>query len=55
MLAGEDMLGRYSPADIIMHLSRIYKLKIEDRWMISEIPKTSRDVAEELGFTLPIP
>jgi hypothetical protein len=55
MLAGKDMLGRYSAADIIMHLSRIYKLKIEDRWMLSEIPKTSRDVAEELGFKPPIP
>ena len=55
MLVGKEMLSRYSPADIVMHLSRIYKLKIGDRWMLSEVPKTSNDVAEELEFTIPIP
>lgn len=44
MLIEKDMLSRYSPANIIMHLSRIYKLKIDDRWMLSEVPKTSRNV-----------
>jgi hypothetical protein len=38
-----------------MHLSRIYKLKVGGKWMLSEIPKTSNDVAEELEFTIPIP
>ena len=55
MLVGKEMLSRYSPADIVMHLSRIYKLKVGDRWMLSEVPKTSNDVAEELEFTIPIP
>ena len=49
------MLGRYSPADIIMHLSRICKLKIRNRWMLLEMPKASRNVAEEPGFAPPIP
>ena len=55
LLIGKEMLSRYSPADIVMHLSRIYKLKVGGRWMLSEIPKASNDVAEELGFTIPIP
>jgi len=50
MLVGKEMLSRYSPADIVMHLSRIYKLKVGGRWMLSEVPKTSNDVAEELEF-----
>jgi len=52
---GEERHAQQVFADIIMHLSKIYRLKIEDRWMLSEIPKTSRDVVEELGFIPPIP
>ncbi len=55
LLVGKEMLSRYSPADIVMHLSRIYKLKVGGKWMLSEVPKTSNDVAEELEFTIPIP
>jgi hypothetical protein len=29
------------PKDIILHLSRIYKLKIEEKWILSEIPEKS--------------
>lgn len=55
MLVAKEMPSRYSPADIVMHLSRIYKLKVGDRWMLPEVPKTSNDVAEGLEFTTPIP
>ena len=54
ILVNKDLLANYSPKDIILHLSRIYKLKIEGKWILSEIPKKSRKILEELDFTVHI-
>jgi len=48
MLVERGLLGRYSVNDILVHLSRIYKLKVDGDWVISEIPKKSRQILEKL-------
>ena len=49
-----DALDRYSPGDAIMHLSRVFKLKIGDKWVLSEIPKLSRTLADKLKIQISI-
>ncbi len=40
----------YSPMDVLVHLSRIHRLRVKNRWVTSEIPKKSRLIAEKLGL-----
>lgn len=54
ILTEKDLLEKFSPKDVILHLSRIYKLKIADKWMLSEIPKASRTLIEKLQVELHI-
>jgi transposase len=54
ILVEKGLLKKFSPRDVILHLSRIYKLKIEDKWMLSEIPKTSRTLIKKLQVKLHI-
>ncbi len=49
-----NLIKKFSPTDIIIHLSRIRKLKVEAEWVISEIPKTSRKLLAKLGIELRI-
>jgi type I restriction-modification system DNA methylase subunit len=49
-----ELLKKYSVKDLIIHLRRIYKLKIDNKWVTSEIPKTSRKIIEKLNFNLHI-
>ncbi len=49
-----DVLDKYFPGDVIMHLSRVFKLKIGDQWMLSEIPKLSRILADKLKIQISI-
>ena len=54
LLINKDLLTNLSPKDVILHLSRIYKLKIEGKWILSEIPKKSRKIIEKLDLTVHI-
>lgn len=54
LLINKDLLANCSPKDVILHLSRIYKLKIEGKWILSEIPKKSRKIIEKLDITVHI-
>lgn len=54
MLSEHDLLKKYSPKDVLLHLSRVYKLKVGEKWVVSEIPKTSRELAEQLEVSLHI-
>ncbi len=47
LLINKDLLTNCSPKDVILYLSRIYKLKIEGKWILSEIPKKSRKIIEK--------
>ena len=50
LLRDRGLLSKYSPMDVLVHLSRIHKLKVKNRWITSEIPKKSRVIAEKLGL-----
>ena len=52
ILKGKGILKRYSPEDVIEHLERVSMLKIGEEWKISEIPKKSRDIIDELGIPI---
>jgi hypothetical protein len=54
LLINKDLLANCSSKDVILHLSRIYKLKIEGKWILSEIPKKSRKIIEKLYLTVHI-
>jgi len=45
-----ELLKRFSPKDILLHLSRFHKLKVDEQWIPSEIPKKTRDVMEKLNI-----
>ena len=55
LLFRKKMLKKYSPKDVLLHLSLISKMKIGDRWVLSEIPKQSRTLMEKLGIEVSIP
>ena len=48
ILMEKRMLKKHSPKDVLLHLSRIHKLKINGEWVTSEIPKKSREIVEKL-------
>ncbi len=50
LLMSKNLLSNCSPKDVILHLSRVYKVKIGADWMLSEIPKKSRLLIEKLGI-----
>ncbi len=54
LLISKDILSRCSPKDVILHLSRVFNVKIGDDWLISEIPKKTRLLIEKLEIDLSI-
>ena len=52
LLADNSLLKKFSPADVLVHLSRVYRLKIEDRWLTAEIPEKTRDIMEKLSIPI---
>lgn len=52
ILTSKELLSHYSPKDILMHFSKVYKVKVGDKEVISEIPKTTRVLSEKMGFDL---
>ena len=52
ILADHSLLARYTPNEALIHLSRIHKLKIQNEWITSEIPKKTRGVLEKLNIPI---
>jgi len=50
LLSNHNLLKKYSPKDILLHLSRVKKLNIQDEWIVSEIPKKTRLIYEKLNI-----
>jgi len=48
LLSDNDLLKKYSPKDLLIHLSRVKKLKVQKEWITSEIPKKTRLINEKL-------
>ncbi len=54
LLVYKDALSKYSPRDVILHLSRIFHVKIGNNWIVSEIPKKTRLLIEKMEIDLNI-
>lgn len=54
LLISRDVLSKCSPKDLILHLSRVFNVRIGDNWVVSEIPKKTRLLIEKLGIYLSI-
>ncbi len=50
VLLRKGLLKRYSPNDIVVHLSRVHKIKIGGRWTLAEVPKTTRLILQSIGM-----
>jgi hypothetical protein len=50
LLLENGLLKRYSPKDVILHLSRVFRLKMGGEWILSEVPKKPRVILERLGM-----
>ncbi len=48
LLVDKDALSKYSIKDVLLHLERIQKLRIGDKWITAEIPKKTRTLLEKL-------
>jgi len=55
ILRESGALESYSPMDVVMHLSRAYKLRVGESWLLSEIPKQTRTLMDRLKLQLSIP
>ena len=54
ILLKNDLLNNFSPKDILLHFSKIQKVKIGEKYILSEIPKTTRKLMEKMKIELPI-
>lgn len=54
ILLQKKMLNNHSPLDVIIHLKRVHKLKLKDKYQLAEIPKKSRDLIKRLEVNIPI-
>jgi len=50
VLLRKGLLKRYSPNDVMVHLSRVHKVRVAGRWMLAEVPKTSRIILRSIGI-----
>lgn len=54
LLISRDVLSKCSPKDVILHLSRVFNVKVGNNWVVSEVPKKTRLLIEKLGIDLNI-
>lgn len=52
LLVEKSLLNTYSVKDVLLHLSRIYKLKIGNEWMNSEMPRKARSIINKLEIPI---
>ncbi len=50
LLLENGLLRRYSPGDVMLGLSRVFKLRIGNGWVLSEVPKKPRVMLERMGL-----
>ena len=48
LLVSHGMLKDYSPMDVLEHLSRVQMLSVDGRWIMTEVPKKTRDIINRL-------
>ena len=48
LLIEKDLLKKYSPKDVLLHLLIVHKIKIGDNWVTSEIPRKTKQIIGRL-------
>ncbi len=48
LLVDKKVLKKYSIKDVLLHLERVHKLKIGDKWITSEVPRKTANLIEKL-------
>jgi len=48
LLLKHKLLNKFSPKDVILHFSKVYQIKLSNKKIISEIPKTTRILIEKM-------
>lgn len=48
ILLKQELLEKFSPKDILLHFSKVHNIKIGEKSIISEIPKTTRILSEKM-------
>jgi transposase len=51
-LMQHNLLKKYSPKDILMHLNTIKRIKINQKWVIAEIPTKSKNILDDLQIPI---
>lgn len=49
-LMEKDLLGDYSPSDVLLYLSKYRKVRVSTHWLDLEIPKQTRKLIEKFGL-----
>jgi len=49
-LIENNLLRKYSPKDVLIHLARVYKIRIDNEWLTSEVPRKTRSIIEKLNI-----
>ena len=52
LLVSHSMLSKYSPMDVLEHLSRVQMLSVEGQWIMTEIPKKTREIIDKLEIPI---
>ena len=48
LLVSQGMLKKYSPVDVLEHLSRVQMLSADGQWIMTEIPKKTGEIINKL-------
>jgi transposase len=54
-LIQHNLLRKYSPKDILMHLNTIKRIKINQNWLMAEVPSKSKNILNELQIPITYP
>ena len=52
LLVSHGMLKKYSPMDVLEHLSRVQMLNVNGRWIMTEIQKKTREIVNRLEIPI---
>ena len=52
VIKDKNKLGKLSPKDLIMRLTRVTKIRIGNEWISAEVPRSSQVIFKELGIAV---
>ena len=52
LLVSHDILKKYSPVDVLEHLSRVQMLSVDGHWLMTKIPKKTSEFIIKLEISV---